>query len=113
MATTSMGYFSGAGIRVVSHISPWFASFRTYSVSSKDWFGIHEPAFDVIDLASALKLKMEGLAPRQRKDLADVLLRMSLAADRLDKAGDASDAGRVLKYLADFESTLDDLHRIY
>ena len=82
-------------------------------IAAQDWFGLHAPAFDIIDLAAALKYKMEDLAARQRKELGGTIVALSTASDQLDKAGDASDEGRVRRYHEQFREAIAALKEIF
>ena len=82
-------------------------------IAAKDWFGLHVPAFDIIDLAAALKYKMDNLAARKRKALGETIVALSTASDQLDKAGDASDEGRVRRYNEQFREAIAALKEIF
>lgn len=75
-------------------------------IEAKDWFGMHVPAYDTIDLAKGLKEKSLGLRGRDAKRFFDAIAGLNLASDRLDRAGDAQDQGRVDNYYKTYSDSL-------
>jgi hypothetical protein len=71
-------------------------------IDAEDWFGLHNPAFDAMDLANALKAMEEGLGPRERGRLRDAIDRITQGAILLDRAGDAQDGPRSRRAFVNF-----------
>ena len=82
-------------------------------IEAKMWSDLHNPAFDSIDLANALRRKTDGLDPRERKNLGEIVVKIGFASDRLDRAADASDPERVRRYFQEFKQGLEQLQEIF
>lgn len=82
-------------------------------IAAEKWFEIHTPAFDAKDLAEALR-EMDGeLSGRDRNNLRKAVDRIKLAADRLDRAGDTSDAPRVKRYYKEFAKAVAEIQALF
>lgn len=82
-------------------------------IAARDWFALHNPAFDAKDFAEALKTKEQGLGPRERADLRAAIDRITQGAIFLDRAGDTQDEPRVKKAYATFSEGIAALHLIF
>lgn len=64
-------------------------------IAAKDLLAIHYPAMDTRHFVDELRLRDEGLSPRNKAKLRDASIELQTACDELDRAGDARDEGRV------------------
>jgi hypothetical protein len=85
---------------------------RSY-IDAKRWFDLRNPAFDTIDLASALRGKTEEIAPLERKRLGEIIVKIGLACDRIGRAGEDSDEGRVRRFFEEFSKGIAELQQLY
>lgn len=82
-------------------------------ISSRDWFALHNPAFDAKDFAEALKLQEQGLGPRERANLRTAIDKITQGAILLDRAGDSQDEPRVNRAYETFSEGVALLHLIF
>lgn len=82
-------------------------------IAAKQWYDLHIPAFDAMDLAEAMKLKQEGLNPRSRGKLMEAISKITQGAVLLDRYGDAADAARVNKGYETFAEGVKALKELY
>jgi hypothetical protein len=82
-------------------------------IEAKRWLELPNPALDTIDLANALWRKIEELAPPEKKKLGENIVKIGFAADRLARAGDASDEGQVRRYFNELSKGIGELRQIY
>jgi hypothetical protein len=101
-----------APVDVVGEILRREAAIRSH-IDAKRWLDLHNPALDTIDLANALRRKTEGLDPRERKSLGEIIVKIGFASDRLNRAGHASDHEGVRRHFEDFSKGIAELQRMY
>lgn len=82
-------------------------------IEQRNWYALHNPAFDAKDLVDALAYKQDGLSPRSRGTLKKATTAINLGADGLDRGGDASDAARVSRAYEKFQEGIDLLKQIF
>lgn len=83
------------------------------NMDGRNWYGLHNPAFDAKDLMAALEFKLEGLGPRERGKFREALTAIRRGADNLDRAGDAADPPRVQRAYATFSEGIELLKEIW
>lgn len=82
-------------------------------IEKKDWFALHNPAFDAKDLVAALNENPGGLSVRQRGSLKKAVGLINRGGNGLDRAGDASDEPRVRRAYVSFAEGIALLRKIY
>ncbi len=82
-------------------------------IETKDWFGVHYPAFDAKDLMAGLADKQDGLNMRQRGQLKTAIGLVNRGANALDRAGDTGDEARVTQAYDTFAEGIAALATIY
>lgn len=83
-------------------------------IGAEDWFGLHNPAYDAMELMAALaELPHTELNLRQRGDLKQALSAINRGGLALDRAGDAADPPRVKRAYETFSEGLRILRELF
>ncbi len=82
-------------------------------IRTENWLAIHAPAYDTFHLVEALRGLRSGLSGRDQGRLLRAIAQLKTAADRLDRAGDARDAGRVGVRMRDYQQAVAELIALF